>query len=167
VATTILASLGVALSLASLVWQALSFRLSGSRVSAEVRTGMKNATAASTIAGTASETHLAILRAQGFDEPTLAVRVINAGRAPTSVVKLDITFGKGAATSNTVFDPPLPFRLEGESEQTWHFDARLAEAYRETLVKTLPEGTWHLVRGRVWVGGREKPIVSKNQALIP
>ena len=39
-ATLILASLGVGLALASLAWQAFSFRISGSRISVEILAGL-------------------------------------------------------------------------------------------------------------------------------
>jgi hypothetical protein len=165
-ATTILAALGVLLALLSLAWQAWSFRLSGSRVTVEVRSGVKSVTGAATIPGTASASALEQLRVQGFDEPALGIRVNNAGRGPTSAVRLDLHFGKGAAVTNTVFDPSLPFRLDGESEQTWLFDAQLAKAYAQTLAKTLPDGHWQTVRARAWIGGREAPIESKNEAKV-
>jgi hypothetical protein len=165
-ATTILAALGIGLALLSLAWQAWSFLLSGSRVTVEVRSGLRSATGALTIPGTANATALEQVRAQGFHEPALAVEVNNAGRGPTSIVRLDLHFGKGAAVSNTVFDPPLPFRLDGESEQTWLFDAQLARAYAQTLAKTVPDGQWDTVRARAWIGGRKKPIESNNEAKI-
>jgi hypothetical protein len=167
-ATTILAVLGVVLALLSLAWQAATFYLSGSRVSVEIRSGVRSATAAATIPGTAPVTHLEQMRSQGLEQAVLGVRVHNSGRSPTSVVSIDLLLPKGASYSQMGFDPPLPFRLEAESEETWHIDADDVRAYAATLTKVLGDGEeWHVVRGRVRVGGRDKPIVSKNEARIP
>jgi hypothetical protein len=165
-ATTILAAVGVILGLLSLAWQAWSFRASGSRVEVEVRSGMKGPSGVATIPGSATALDMKQLHAQGLTQPTLAVRVRNTGRGPTSIVGLDLHFGKGAALTETVFDPPLPFRLDGESEQTWLFDAALAKGYAATLAKTLADGRWDSVRARVSIGGRNKPVESKNEATL-
>ena len=121
--TTVLAVLGIVLALLSLAWQAVSFRLSGSRVTVELRTGMRNAISAVTTPALATPFHLDHLRAQGFTDRVLAVQVKNSGRSPTSVVSVDVRYVNGAIYTETAFEPRLPFRLEAESEQTWFFEA--------------------------------------------
>jgi hypothetical protein len=65
-AATILAALGIGLALLSLAWQAWSFLLSGSRVTVEVRSGLRSATGALTIPGTANATALEQDACAGF-----------------------------------------------------------------------------------------------------
>jgi hypothetical protein len=108
--TTILATVGVVLAVASLVWQAWTFRLSGSRVSVRLRSGMRD------LANTAAVTgpdHMSTdqelrLRTQGFTHPVLAVEVKNSGRSPTSVQSVSIQFANGAVYTESHFDPALP-----------------------------------------------------------
>jgi hypothetical protein len=165
-ATTILAALGVLLALLSIAWQAWSFMRSGSRVSVVVHSGLWNATGAMTVPGSPTEAMLQQMRAQGFREPALAIEVRNAGRGPTSVVKLAIHFGKGVTWTDFKFDPPLSFRLEGESEQTWLVDAPSVVSAARALALTAPDAPWTTGRARAWIGGREKPIESKNSAKV-
>ena len=135
-ATLILASLGVGLALASLAWQAFSFRISGSRISVEILAGlggvMGGQRGVATLPPTAQRHELDMVRSQGLTEPLLAVRVYNTGRGATSVAAVDVLFDDGGAISNTAYDPPLPFRLIGESVQTWYFDASFAAGYVST-----------------------------------
>lgn len=165
-ATTILAGLGVVLALLSIAWQAWSFRRAGSRVSVVVRSGLRSPTGAMTVPGAPTDAMLDQLRAQGFREPALGIEVRNAGRGPTSIVKLDLHFGQGVAWTDQTWDPPLSFRLEGESEQTWLVsDAQSAISAARASAKTF-EGLDGTVRVRAWIGGREKPIESKNATKV-
>ena len=164
-ATTILAALGVALSLLALGWQAWSFRLSGSRVSAQVGFGVRSATAVITGPEPSPE-QLARLKAQGFTDAVLAVEVKNSGRSPTSVVAVDLLFQNEGSITHTHLDPPLPYRLDAESERTWYFPAELAWNYASVTEQVMPTGKAHTVRGRVRVGGRKKPIVSGNSIRV-
>lgn len=165
-ATTILAGLGVVLALLSIAWQAWSFKRAGSRVSAVMRSGVRSATGAMTVPGSPTSATLEQLRAQGYDEPVLAIEVRNAGRGPTSIVKLDLHFGKGVAWTDVTFDPPLPFRLDGESEQTWIIANSLSAISAARAVVDNVEGVSGTIRARAWIGGREKPIESKNKARV-
>jgi hypothetical protein len=161
--TTILAVLGVVLALASLAWQAVSFRLSGSRVGVELRTGLKNEIAAVTIPWSPPADQVDHLRAQGFTDRVLAVHVRNSGRSPTSVVSVALLYANGAVYSEMAVDPPLPFRLEAESEQTWFFDAEKIEGYANAMGKALVSGAPLTVRGSATLGGGKKPVVSANE----
>jgi hypothetical protein len=51
-----------------------------------------------------------------------------------------VVFGNGASYSDTLFEPPLPFRLEAESEQTWYFDRDQIEAYAKAMVQVFTPG---------------------------
>jgi hypothetical protein len=91
----------------------------------------------------------------------IAVRVINAGRGATSVLNVGIAYEGGAAFENPVaMDPPLPYRLDGEHEETWRFDGQQVTAYGKALTATQLGG--QTIRGQVSVGGRDKPVVPEN-----
>jgi hypothetical protein len=163
--TTILATVGVVLAVASLVWQAWTFRLSGSRVGVRLRSGMRD------LANTAAVTgpdHMSTdqelrLRAQGFTHPVLAVEVKNSGRSPTSVQSVSIQFANGAVYTESHFDPALPFRLEAESERTWYFERGRIVTYAQAMGQVFSTCSPLTIRGSVSLGGREKPVLSKNQ----
>jgi hypothetical protein len=129
-ATIVLAAFGVGLALLSLFWQAFSFVATGSRVSVEVKAGLRGVGAVATLAHTATAQEVAFMQSQGFTDPVVAVKVNNTGRGSTSVADVDLLFDDGGAIGNAVHDPPVPFRLIGESEQTWYFDLRLANRLR-------------------------------------
>jgi hypothetical protein len=164
-ATTLLAGLGVVLALLSLAWQAWSFTRSGSRVSVTIygslRGGMGGG--AMTVPNRAPAAVLQQMHAQGFSKPAVAIEVRNAGRGPTSIVKLVVLLGNGATWTDAALDPTLPFRLDGESEQTWLVDAPIFIAAARAAEQT-KQGA---IRARVWIGGREKPIESKNSINLP
>lgn len=166
-ATTILAGLGVVLALLSLAWQAWSFKRAGSRVSVVMRSGVRSATGAMTAPGSPTSDTLEQVRAHGYNEPVLAIDVRNAGRGPTSIVKLDLDFGKGVVWTDVAFDPPLPFRLDGESDQTWIMVNSLSAISAARAVAQTVEGAPRTIRARAWIGGRDKPIESKNESKVP
>ncbi len=165
-ATTVIAALGLLLALASLGWQAWTFRLSGSRVSVEIARGLKSETHAITMPATATAQQIEQMRSQGFTQPVLAVTVSNGGRGETSIASVDVLLPRGGGVSESVHEPPLPFRLPGESEQTWYFDARLAEGYVRVFDKQLPQDKPRTARGRVRLGGRRAAILSRNEVAI-
>lgn len=121
--TTVVAVAGLVLALASLAWQAWSFRLSGSRVSVALRAGMRNASGSGiTAPGALTTAGMQLMQHQGFTQPVLAVEVTNSGRSPTNVLSVKILYDNGAAYAETHHTPSLPFRIDAESEQTWYFD---------------------------------------------
>ena len=161
VATTVIAALGLAFALAALAWQAWSFRQAGSRVRVEIRSGLMGAVGMVTTPGAATAQQLEQLREQGYSTPVIAVRVMNSGRGATSVVSVAILYEGGAAFENqAAMDPPLPYRLEGEHEETWRFDGQQVTAYAAALAATQLGG--RTIRARVTLGGRDKPIASAN-----
>ena len=165
-ATTVIAVLGLLFALASLGWQAWTFRLSGSRVRVEIARGLKSETHAVTMPPTATAQQIEDVRSQGFTQRVLAVTVSNSGRGETSIASVDVLLPRGGGVSESVHEPPLPFRLVGESEQTWYFDARLADGYVRVFDEVLPKDKPPTARGRVRLGGREKPILSRNKVEL-
>jgi hypothetical protein len=159
----IVGAIGVVLAVGSLLWQAWTFLRSGSRVRVEARDGFRRAGigAVATIAKTASAEEAAHLRDQGFTERVLAVHVSNAGRGSTSVVSVDLVFNDGGSVASAAQDPPLPFRLEGESEQAWYMEAQLAQRYAAAMQIERPT-----VRAEVRLGGRKKALVSKREIAL-
>ena len=167
ISTTILAVLGVVLALASLAWQAWSFRQSGSRVSVDLRTGSGTRRARPP---SLRQRRLRLARCrglakQGFTDPVLAVEVTNSGRSPTNVVSVSILYENAASYTETHFDPSLPFRLDAESEKTWYFSRAQVAAYAQAMHQVLGSGPLS-VRGSVAVGGKKKAIVSKNRVTL-
>jgi hypothetical protein len=165
-ATLILASLGVGLALLSLAWQALSFMLTGSRVRVGVKVGLRGVGAVVTLPHDARAQSVGHLRSQGFTDPVLAVEAINRGRGETSIASVDLLFEDGGSVGGGILDPPLPFRLIGESAQTWYFNMQLAVAYAKATESVKPTEKPRAVRGRVILGSR-KVIKSKASIAIP
>jgi hypothetical protein len=164
--TTLLAAFGVGLALVSLAWQWRSFYLSGSRVTVLVKYGLRGIGAVVTTANPGDREQIARLQAQGFTDPVLAVQVKNAGRSPTSVVAVDLLFHHGGAIGGMQLDPPLPYRLDSESERTWYFPAEPARHYAQATETVMKTNMPHTVRGRVQLGGKSKPIVSSNRIRV-
>ena len=166
--TLLLAATGVVLSLGALAWQWYSFVfVSGSRITVELRRGLKGVGAVVTYPDTAAEWHLEMARQEGYTEPVSAIRVNNTGRGSTSITSVDLAFSDGGAIGITTYDPPLPFRLEGEHEQTWYIDARPAAAYAASSVKVWPDKARNMtVRGRVALGSK-KMVSSRNSLPVP
>jgi hypothetical protein len=162
--TTVIAVVGVFLALAALVWQTYSFRRSGSRVSTTLKPGMKHITGTAAITGPASMTsaQMQLMASQGYTTPVIAVEVRNSGRAPTNIVAVGLLFGNGAAYTETVLNPPVPFRLDAESEQTWYFDRSQLTAYGQGMAQIFKGKNPRSVRARVSVGGKAKPVLSQN-----
>jgi hypothetical protein len=168
--TTILATVGVVLAVASLVWQAWTFRLSGSRVSVKLRSGMRD------LANTAAVTgpnHLMTdqelrLHAQGFTHPVLAVEVKNSGRSHTSIQSVSIQFANGAVYTGSHSDPALPFRLEAENERTWFFERGQTVAYAQAMGQVFSTGSPLTICGSVSLGGRGRsPFSRKSDRSAP
>jgi hypothetical protein len=165
-ATTILAGFGVALALLSLAWQAFSFRLSGSRISVEIRSGFRRGDMLVTAPWDPSPEEVGRLRAQGLTDSALSVTVTNSGRGPTSVTHVDVFFPNGAAYSDPAAPPSLPFRMEGESEQTWVLDRELVERYVKALEWATQTGEPLTIRGRVRVAGKKESVASANEIKV-
>ncbi len=122
-ATLVIAVVGLVLSVASLVWQATTFRLSGPRVRVELLIGAvsRNGFATAPL-GSGWQRSLEQLQANGLPTAVLAVRVRNVGRQATSVERYEAAFNNRASYSLTVPPPgcpSLPYRLEAEAQAVW------------------------------------------------
>ena len=166
--TTVLAAVGVLLAGASLGWQAYTFFHSGSRVSAELRVGATNGNAFATAVGQPTVQQIESLASQGLNQPVLAVEVRNAGRGSTSIVSVDLLFDDGITVTGQYLrgSPELPFRMDGESEKTWLFDVTQANAVARASQHATDNRGSITIRGQVKIGGRTKPVVSKNKIRV-
>jgi hypothetical protein len=127
IVTLVVAIIGVVLALASLVWQAATFVLSGSRVKVELHRGMTRRQPAQGIARALgppepTPSELGGLRAQGFEDEVAGVDVRNVGRLAVSVeeVTLFADDGWGFAVLADPENQTLPHRLEPGAAATWH-----------------------------------------------
>jgi hypothetical protein len=123
VATLVIAVLGLALSVASLTWQAATFILSGSRVRAELRHGARNADVVAV--GPLGSQRLSVLAAQGLTEEVIGIEVRNVGRLAASVdsVEAALEGGMKFAMLQSTIGPPLSHRLEPQSSASWSMPA--------------------------------------------
>lgn len=166
-ATTILAAFGVLLALGSLAWQAYTFYRSGSRVRVVLRSGATNGQQVATFPGVPSEQDRRLLATQGLTQAIFGVEVSNAGRGATSIQSVDLLFPKGASFTGQFVggSPDLPFRMDGETEKTWYFDAETAKNVGAALNQATSLGPSLMMRGRVKLAGK-KPVVSKNSIQV-
>jgi hypothetical protein len=132
--TTILAVVGVVLAIGSLVWQAWTFRLSGSRVRFTIQVAMLDRVTGEGIGLPDMTTDQELgLRRQGLTHPVLTVVVKNSGRSPTSVRSVKVVYSNDVVFIAPGYDPALPFRLDAESEQTWRFERSHLVEYSQAL----------------------------------
>lgn len=124
--TLAIAILGLVLSVAGLVWQAVTFRLEGPRASCELRTGLRGRDGYLTsVIEPGWWTNLAGMQDEAYRIPIVALTIRNTGRAPTTVsryyVKTDngIQFGLTGAPPGT---DKLPHRLESDSSVLYYLD---------------------------------------------
>jgi hypothetical protein len=109
--------------------------------------------------------HILHARQQGLGEGVFAAVVSNKGRGPTTVASVDLAFDDGAAVGDAALDPPLPFTLAGESEQSWYLSATLVANYANALEQVVPTGAARALRARVRLGSG-KVVLSRNSLPI-
>ena len=168
-AATILGTLGVVLALGSLAWQAFTFFSSGSRIKVVLRAGATDGLRVVTTAGAPSGSHVSQLQSQGLTQPVYGIEVLNSGRGPTSIQSVDVLFDNGAVYTGAYVagSPTLPCRMEGESEKTWLVDATYIDSYAKGFHQYgNPPGQPQVVRGQVKLGGKKRPVVSKNEIQV-
>jgi hypothetical protein len=164
-ATTILAALGVLLALASLGWQAVSFRLSGSRVTVVIRAGATDGLQVATMPGSPAESEVAMLAGQGLTQRILAVEVANSGRAPTSVTSVELRFTNGGGLGGPRRgSPELPCRMDPEEDLVVRRDRGRAD--RRSIRTAMKTGRPWTVLGVAKVAGRKGPVTSQNEIRV-
>jgi hypothetical protein len=126
VTTLVIAVFGLVLSLAALCWQAATWHLSGPRVRVEMLVGATNGRQYGTVPVKEGwQKPVEDFRAQGLGERLLAAKILNVGRQATQVVGYSagtdtgVKLGVVAAPPGT---PPLPHRLEAESQVLYYLD---------------------------------------------
>ena len=145
------------LSILALAWHAYTFTISGSRITVEIRRGLRRGEAVSTYPDDAAAWQVDQIREQGFTEEVYAVKVNNKGRGETSVTDVAVAFSDGGSLGITRQDPPLPFRLNGEHAQTWYIPAPSVGAYVRTSMKAWPDKAKNMiVRGCVTLGNARR-----------
>jgi hypothetical protein len=127
---------------------------------------MKGGAAVASLGPAPTAAEINMLAQQGLTEPVYGVRVHNRGRGATSVRSVDLLFSDGGAVGMTRVEPELPHRLEGESDETWYFDAELARSYVAAIGSVRRWTETPMVSGRVDIGSRDKPVVSKNELPV-
>jgi hypothetical protein len=143
-ASLTVALLAFALSVASLTWQAVTFFLSGSRLSCELRMGAAHPLTRKwmTQPATGWDGLTPQMVSQGFTEERVVFIVVrNKGRAPASVDALHLVSNTGQTFGQTGTEPweeKLPARLEPEASGMWSFSADLLSD-AVALIQSAPE----------------------------
>src|SRR5258708_4430487 len=104
VGTLVIAVLGLVLSILSLIWQAATYILSGSRVRAELKHGARSADVV--VSGPPGWKRVA---AQGLDEEVIGIEVHNLGRMAASIDSVHAALPRGTKTTmlQSIIGPPL------------------------------------------------------------
>ena len=164
VATLVIAVLGLVLSIVSLIWQAATFVLSGSRVRAELKHGARNADVV--VSGPPGWQRVA---SQGLGEEVIGIEVRNVGRMAASIDSVQAALPRGTKTTllQSFIGPPLPHRLDPQSVASWYLPAAPVRATvgaaAEVFKRRNPSKVWmevtvagKVVRSRqsMWLGSR-------------
>jgi hypothetical protein len=123
VVNTAVAAAGFGLAAASLTWQSVTWRLSGSRAKAKVLKAaiQQTGTAYATLPVDEPWEEVGKFANQGFTRKALFLRVINTGRQPAQVERWMVRFpGKvRVGELNSPLGPSLPHRLEVGASASW------------------------------------------------
>lgn len=130
VANTVIATLGFVMAAASLTWQAISWRLSGSRASAELLIGaLRHSGVYITLPPRSSTEAVELFKKEGFTQKAIFVVVRNAGRLPIAVEHCRVVFPGKYKIGQLSFavGPQLPYLLGVGEAATWGVEvARIA-----------------------------------------
>lgn len=151
-----IAVLGALTGLASLVWQAVSFVLSGGRPKVELLEAWLGTGGGVTgVPGTWPGRRPPV---PTMDQEHLAVRVSNVGRLPLSVTSWGIKIGPTelSHTPGGLWNKPLPYRLDVGEQQTWFVDRavvdKTSEALRSSKVRGSTVGERVVIKGSASFG---------------
>jgi hypothetical protein len=134
--TLVIAVVGLVLSVASLVWQAASFRLSGPRVKVHLREGFRGPLGVMVAPPSVyTDVGRAALVRQGYTEHVLVIEAVNKGRLAATVNNWSLRFGNRAVYENPTDpgNPALPHRLESYTSATWTAPVENLEALQDAF----------------------------------
>ena len=154
VLTLVVAILGALTGVAALVWQAVTFALSGGRVKVALKTAWLGPGGA--IIGEPGTWKPGQPPAAAYDTECFGVEVRNVGRLPVSVTGWGVKVGPAELGDvQNVWNKPLPHRLEVGEAVTWFVEARQVMSAADTIRP--PE-----LRAAASLG-TGKRVVSKNR----
>lgn len=147
--TLVVAIVGLALAVASLVWQAATFVLAGARIKVRLQQGaIGNGSAI--VGPLDARIDFEDLRNQGFTQPVLAIEVRNVGRMPISVTGWHAVLENRMSYTDarSPVNPELSFRLEPQSKQTWYVELNPLHA---AVSASHSAGIWPVDHQKVWM----------------
>ena len=109
------------------------------------------------------------LRAQGYDNPVVAISVVNRGRQAVELLSFGIEVPKGVAfkpIGEAITTTPMPYLLEPHREATWAMPLELAFNLVKTTKATWPKENPNPLRMFVIQAGGKK-IYSKESWSCP
>jgi hypothetical protein len=166
-AALVIAVVGVVLATLSLIWQALTFFLTGPRVRVRLSEGLRAPHGGVVIAPPSIYTQAgrAALEADGYTEHVLAVTARNAGRAPVSLLRWSLRFGNDAIITypGGGGNVPLPHRLEPATDISWYAPLQDVVPYVEDFVDQSDDA--RTLRGEVDTA-LGKTVVSRQRIIV-
>lgn len=136
-ANFVVAVLAVALAIISLLWQAITWRLSGGMAKVNLFLGAIDSTGSAyiTVPAKYSIGEMERLKRQGFSRKVAILTVWNTGRLPITVHGWQIEFQKRYKILQTSFvmGPDLPFRIDIGESGTWAVDLQKIAAISSAL----------------------------------
>jgi len=159
VGTLVIAVLGLVLSILSLIWQAATYLLSGSRGRAELKHGARNADVV--VSGHPGWKRVA---AQGLDEEVIGIEVRNAGRMAATIDSVHAALPRGTKTTmlQSIIGPPLPHRLDPQSVASWFLPLAPVRATVGTAAEVFKRRNPSKVWMEVTVAGK---VVKSRQSM--
>jgi hypothetical protein len=163
--TLAIAVVGLALAVASLTWQAVTFILTGSRVKAYLRYGAHDGFGG--VVSAPPGASLDQLAQQGFGHEVLGVEVRNVGRLAVNVDKVEAVLDNGVRYSEFApsLGPSLPHRLDAQSSQSWFMPMQPTRAAIRASSQTFGHASRMGVRVSVALGNG-KVVVTKDRLLV-
>jgi hypothetical protein len=166
--TLTVAVAGVLLAATSLIWQWLSYRLGGPRLTVSLRIGYYEPGQGQLVSSSVSGGDLldAQMAAQGLTVKLLGVEVLNVGRMPITIDTAQAMCESGVAFSEVggAWNPPSGSRLEPHSSQSWWVQwdqvLRMVTASSAIPKWNRPQKVWMELRAATRKSIRTKESVS-------
>lgn len=153
-------------SVAALVWQIASFRLTGARVKVDLKIAWLGSGGAAV--GVPGTWQPGVSPSPSVHLECLAVHVRNEGRMPASITGWWVKIGPGQlGYVESLWNKPVPHRLDGGEENTWFVERAqvlgVARAFKRDHLNR--DGTVTVRAGAATGAG--KSIESKNSMTVP